>query len=163
MVQFGLVDAICQSNFAGCGAFKSKETRLCERNRNTFTLNSYYIYPYSCFHFTVNEMSRNKTKSCPRRLTAVEPKTAYHTDSKIWSEFSKGKRAINSFNLTDFSKAKRQNLKKLVTFFKLQSISILLIRSLRHLLIVWYTNKVTFDKTRDGLLFFGFPLMPMHF
>ena len=26
----------------GCGAFKSKETCLCDRNGNTFTLNSYY-------------------------------------------------------------------------------------------------------------------------
>ena len=56
----------------GCGAFKSKEIRLCERNGNTFTLNSYYIYLCSCFHFIVNEISRNKTKNCPRRLTAVE-------------------------------------------------------------------------------------------
>ena len=54
-----------------CGALKSKETRLCERNGNTFTLNSYCIYPCSCFHFTVNEISRNKTKNCPRRLTTV--------------------------------------------------------------------------------------------
>ena len=74
MVKFGLVDAICPAILAGCGAFQSKETRLCERNRNTFTLNSYYIYPCSCFHFTVNEMSRNKTKKCPRRLTAVDRK-----------------------------------------------------------------------------------------
>ena len=58
--------------FSECGAFKGKETRSCERNWNTFTLNSHYIYPCSCFHFTVNEMSRNKTKNCPRRLTAVE-------------------------------------------------------------------------------------------
>ena len=32
------------------------------------------IYPCSCFHFTVKEISRNKTKNCTRRLTAVEIK-----------------------------------------------------------------------------------------
>ena len=72
MGKFGLVDAICQSNLSGYGAFKSKETRLCEKNGNTFTLSSYYIYPCSCFHFTVNEISRNKTENCLIRLTAVD-------------------------------------------------------------------------------------------
>ena len=57
---------------AGAGAFKSKETRLCERNGNTFALSSYCIYPCSFFHFIVNEIWRNKTKNCPRRLTAVD-------------------------------------------------------------------------------------------
>ena len=67
-----LLTPFVKAILSGCGAFKSKETRLCERNGNTFTLNSYYKYPCLCFHFTVNEMSRNKTKSCPRRLTAVD-------------------------------------------------------------------------------------------
>ena len=48
MVKFGLVDAICQAILSGCGAFKSKETHLCERNGNTFTLNNYYIYILAC-------------------------------------------------------------------------------------------------------------------
>ena len=39
-----------------------------ERNENTFTLNGYYIYPCSCFHFIVDKMLRNKTKNCPRRF-----------------------------------------------------------------------------------------------
>ena len=49
-----------------CGAYKSKETRVCERNENTFT------YPCSCFNFIVNGSSRNKTKKFPGRLTAVD-------------------------------------------------------------------------------------------
>ena len=57
---------------SGWGAFQSKETRLCEENENTFTLNIYYIHPCSCFQFTVNEIARNKTINGPRRLTAVE-------------------------------------------------------------------------------------------
>ena len=43
-----------------CGAFKSKETCLCERNEDKFTLNSYDIYPCSCFHFIVHEISHEK-------------------------------------------------------------------------------------------------------
>ena len=39
-----------------------------ERNENTFPLNSYYIYPCSCFHFIVDKMLRNRTKNCPRRF-----------------------------------------------------------------------------------------------
>ena len=78
MGKFGLADAICDSFvkaiLSRCGTFKSKETCLCERNGNTFTLNSYYTYPCSGFHFTVNEISQNKTKNCLRRLTAVETK-----------------------------------------------------------------------------------------
>ena len=44
MGKFGLVDAIWHSNFhlSGCGVFKGKETRVCQRNGNTFTLNNYY-------------------------------------------------------------------------------------------------------------------------
>ena len=30
------------------------------------------IHPYSYFQFIVNKISRNKMKTCPRRLTAVE-------------------------------------------------------------------------------------------
>ena len=48
----------------GFVVFKSEYTRLCERNRNTFTLNRYYIYPCSCFHFIVNEILQSKTKHC---------------------------------------------------------------------------------------------------
>ena len=70
MVKFGLVDAICPAILVGCGAFKSKETRLCERYRNTFTLNSYYIYPCSCFHFMVNEMSRKTARDVWPRWTS---------------------------------------------------------------------------------------------
>ena len=29
------------------------------------------IHPCSCFHFIVNEISRNEMKNCPSRLTAV--------------------------------------------------------------------------------------------
>ena len=39
MEKFGLVNTI----LSGYGAFKSRETCLCERNENTFTLNS-FIY-----------------------------------------------------------------------------------------------------------------------
>ena len=46
MGKFWFADAICKSNCAGCGACKSKETRLCERtDGNAFTLNSYYDIP----------------------------------------------------------------------------------------------------------------------
>ena len=31
------------------------------------------LVPLSCFYFTVNEISRNKTTNCSRRLTAAEP------------------------------------------------------------------------------------------
>ena len=55
-----------------CGEFKSKETRLCETYESTFTLNSHYIHPCSCFYLIVNENSRNNTKNCPWRLTAVD-------------------------------------------------------------------------------------------
>ena len=72
MGKFGLVDAFGKAILSGCEAFKSKEARLRERNGNTFTLNSYYTNPCLCFHFNVNEISRNKTKNCPRRFTAVE-------------------------------------------------------------------------------------------
>ena len=67
MGKFGLVSAI----LSGCGAFKSKKKkRLCERNENTCTLNSFI---YILVHVPiVNEISPNKTKNCPRRLTAVE-------------------------------------------------------------------------------------------
>ena len=38
--KFGLVGAICQSNFfSGCRTFKSKETRLCEEMRIHCTVN----------------------------------------------------------------------------------------------------------------------------
>ena len=37
-------------------------------------LTAIMIYPYWCFHFTVNEISRNKMTNCPRRLTAMEAK-----------------------------------------------------------------------------------------
>ena len=44
---------------SGCGAFKSRETPLREKNVITLTLNSYYIHPCSCFHFIMNEISWN--------------------------------------------------------------------------------------------------------
>ena len=67
--EFVLLGAI----LSGWGVFKSQETRLCEANESTFTLNSYYIYPRWCSYLIVNENSWNKTKNCPRRLTAVDP------------------------------------------------------------------------------------------
>ena len=58
---------------SGCGVFKSKEIRSCERNGNIFTLNKYYIYSCSCFHFTVKGISRNKTEEkLPRRFTVAD-------------------------------------------------------------------------------------------
>ena len=41
----GLLAPCVKAILSGCGAFQSKETRLCERYENTFTLNSYYVYP----------------------------------------------------------------------------------------------------------------------
>ena len=40
------------------------------------------IHPCLCFHFIVDEISRNKTKNYPRRLTAVD----------MWIEFVVGSR-----------------------------------------------------------------------
>ena len=60
-----LFASFVKASLPGWEAFKSKETPLCERNGNTFTFNSYYIYPCSCFHFIVNEIWRNKQKTTP--------------------------------------------------------------------------------------------------
>ena len=67
-----LLTPFVKAILSGCRAFKCEETLLCERKGNTFTLNSYHIYRCSCFHITVNEISRSKMKNCPRRFTAVE-------------------------------------------------------------------------------------------
>ena len=69
MANTDLLTPFVKAILSGCRALKRKETRLCDRNRNIFTHNS---YPCLCFHFIVNEISRNKTKNCPKRLTAVE-------------------------------------------------------------------------------------------
>ena len=47
---------------------RTKETRLCARNENKFTLKSYWSYPWLLFHFAVNAISRNKAKNCPRSV-----------------------------------------------------------------------------------------------
>ena len=60
MGELALVGATCQSNFVwvqiDAEHLKVKRKRLCERNDYTFTLNSCYRYPSSCFHFIVNEI-----------------------------------------------------------------------------------------------------------
>ena len=71
MGKFGLVSAI----FSGCGPFeKKKETCLCGRTENKFTLDSYWstiIYIYIPAYFPLH-CERYKEKNYPRRLTAVE-------------------------------------------------------------------------------------------
>ena len=63
-----LLTPFVKAILSGWRAFKSKENRLFWKKEDNFTLNSNYIYPCSCFQFTVNIIPRNKTKNCPRRL-----------------------------------------------------------------------------------------------
>ena len=103
--KFRLAGTICQSNFVLMQRSR-KATHLCERNENTFTLNSYYIYPCSCFHFIVNEISPIKMKNCPRRLTAMKAGVAKRDPGLVWSHVSwtfvnLRRGSLSCFHLTD--------------------------------------------------------------
>ena len=52
-MNFDLLTPFDKAILSGCGAIKSKETCVCDRNGNTFTLNSYYdisllMFPLYC-------------------------------------------------------------------------------------------------------------------
>ena len=76
MGKFGLVDAICQiesKQFCpGAEHLKVKKPVYVREMGIHLHSTAIVIHPCSCFHFIVNKISRNKTKTCTRRLTAVD-------------------------------------------------------------------------------------------
>ena len=74
MGKFELVDAICQSNFLRVrSSLKLKKPVHVREMGIHLHSTAIMIYPYSCFQFFEDEISRNTTKNCPRRLTAEDP------------------------------------------------------------------------------------------